>query len=166
LWTAGAATEAGADRLEGIVVGTRAPTLPGMEPVEEAMADLWATGVAPDGHPTTFLREHLDGFGVITSAGLAKHEPGEKVLVAGVVTHRQRPATAGGTMFINLEDETGLINVVCSLGCWIHHRTVARSAPALLIRGRLERSEGVTNVIAERLDPLPVPASVPSRDFR
>ncbi|HBX79206.1 MAG TPA: hypothetical protein DEG43_16305, partial [Acidimicrobiaceae bacterium] len=55
------------------------------------------------------------------------------VRVAGVVTHRQRPATAGGTMFINLEDETGLINVVCSLGCWKRYRTVARRAPALLV---------------------------------
>ena len=82
-------------------------------------------------------------------------------MVGGVVTHRQRPATAGGTMFINLEDETGLINVVCSLGCWIHHRAVARGAPALLVRGRLERAEGVTNIVAERLDPLPVPAAVP-----
>src|SRR4029079_3165984 len=126
------------------------------EPVEEAMADLWATGVAPDGHPTTFLREHLDGFGVITSAGLAKHEPGEKVQVAGVVTHRQRPATAGGTTFINLEDETGLINVVCSKGCWSRYRQVARSAAAMLIRGRLERAEGVINVIAEKLEPLPI----------
>jgi error-prone DNA polymerase len=158
--------ESGADRLEGIITGVRAPTLPGMEPVEVAMADLWATGVAPDGHPTRFLRKQLDGLGVVTSAGLARIEPGSKVMVGGVVTHRQRPATAGGTMFINLEDETGLINVVCSLGCWIHHRTVARSAAALLIRGRLERSEGVTNVIAERLDPLPVPASIRSRDFR
>jgi error-prone DNA polymerase len=166
LWTAGAATQAGADRLEGIVVGTHAPTLPGMEPVEEAMADLWATGVAPDGHPTRFLRDHLDGLGVVTSRDLAALAPGSKVLVGGVVTHRQRPATAGGTMFINLEDETGLINVVCSLGCWIHHRTVARSASAMLIRGRLERSEGVTNVVAERIEPLPVPASIRSRDFR
>jgi error-prone DNA polymerase len=130
------------------------------------MADLWATGVAPDGHPTRFLREDLDGMGVVTSRGLADLPPGSKVLVGGVVTHRQRPATAGGTMFINLEDETGLINVVCSLGCWIHHRTVARSASALLVRGRLERSEGVTNVVAERLEPLPVPASIRSRDFR
>ena len=166
LWTAGAVAESSADRLEGIITGVQAPTLPGMEPVEVAMADLWATGVAPNGHPTRFMRDELDRLGVVTSAGLAAVDPGSKVTVGGVVTHRQRPATAGGTMFINLEDETGLINVVCSLGCWIHHRTVARSAAALLIRGRLERSEGVTNVIAERLDPLPVPASIRSRDFR
>jgi error-prone DNA polymerase len=69
-------------------------------------------------------------------------------------------------MFINLEDETGLINVVCSRGCWVRYRKVARGAPALLVRGRLERAEGVTNIIAERFEHLPVPASLPSRDFR
>jgi error-prone DNA polymerase len=83
-----------------------------------------------------------------------------------VVTHRQRPATAGGTIFINLEDETGLINVVVSKGCWAAHRQVARAAPAMLVRGRLERFEGVTNVIADRLEALPISTSTRSRDFR
>ena len=166
LWTAGAAAEVRPDRLPGSVIGLDAPTLPGMSPQELSTADLWATGVAPEGHPTRFLREHLDAQGVVTSAGLAGVAPGSKVKVAGVVTHRQRPATAGGTMFINLEDETGLINVVCSLGCWNRHRRVARAAPALVIRGRLERAEGVTNVIAERIDALTVPAAAGSRDFR
>ena len=88
--------------------------------------------------------------------------------MAGVVTHRQRPMTAQGTTFLNLEDETGLVNVVVSLGCWNRFRRVAREAPALVVRGRLERSEGVTNVVADRLDPLTLPASAihTSRDFR
>jgi error-prone DNA polymerase len=88
------------------------------------------------------------------------------VLVGGVVTHRQRPATASGTLFINLEDETGLINVICSKGCWAHYRRVARSSPALLVRGRLERAEGVTNIVADKLEPLPLAAPTRSRDFR
>ena len=103
---------------------------------------------------------------VVTAAGLSEVEPGDRVLVGGVVTHRQRPATAGGTLFVNLEDETGLINVVVSKGCWAAHRKVARTAPAMLVRGRLERSEGVTNVIADRLEPLPLTAPTKSRDFR
>jgi error-prone DNA polymerase len=137
-----------------------------MAPVEESVADLWATGIAPDGHPTRFLRQHLDTLGVVTAAGLWDVTPGRRVLVGGIVTHRQRPMTAQGTTFINLEDETGLINIVCSKGCWARYRRVARGAPALLIRGRLERSEGVINIVAERLDPLPVAASAGSRDFR
>jgi error-prone DNA polymerase len=171
LWTAGAVAQAtigphGEQRLPGIVTGTEAPPLPAMTGAEEARADLWATGVSPDGHPTRFVRDHLTSLGVVTAAGLAQVEAGEKVVVGGVVTHRQRPATAGGTLFVNLEDETGLVNVVVSKGCWAAHRTVARSAPAMLVRGRLERSEGVTNVIAERLEPLPLPAPTKSRDFR
>jgi error-prone DNA polymerase len=86
-------------------------------------------------------------------------------LVAGIVTHRQRPMTAQGTTFMNLEDETGLMNIVISKGCWARHRIIARESPALLIRGRLERAEGVINVVAEQLIPLPVPASPASRDF-
>jgi error-prone DNA polymerase len=171
IWTAGAVAQAGVDRhgvqrLPGIVTGAHAPELPAMTGDEWARADLWATGVSPEGHPTRFIREHLDSIGVVTAAGLAEVEAGTRVLVGGVVTHRQRPATAGGTLFVNLEDETGLINVVVSKGCWIAHRKVARSAPAMLVRGRLERSEGVTNVIADRLEALPLGAPTRSRDFR
>jgi error-prone DNA polymerase len=166
LWGAGAVAQSGPDRLAGIVTGVEAPTLPGMSLREEALADLWATGVSPDGHPTRFVREHLDALGAVPASGLAEVPAGDKVLVGGVVTHRQRPATAQGTIFINLEDETGLINVVCSKGCWVRHRRVARSCPALLIRGRLEKHEGVINVIAERIEPLPLDGAMKSRDFR
>jgi error-prone DNA polymerase len=171
LWAAGAvaqvaAGKGGAQRLPGIVTGVKAPSLPAMAGDEQARADLWATGVSPEGHPTRFVRAHLEALGVVTATGLAAVTPGERVLVGGVVTHRQRPATAGGTLFVNLEDETGLINVVVSKGCWAAHRKIARTAPALLVRGRLERSEGVTNVIADRLELLPLSAPTKSRDFR
>jgi error-prone DNA polymerase len=166
LWAVGAVSQSRPGRLPGIVTGERAPTLPGMTPVEESIADLWATGVSPAGHPTRFLRDQLADLGVVTSQGLWEQEPRSRVLVAGVVTHRQRPMTAQGTTFLNLEDETGLINVVVSKGCWARFRSVARGAQALVIRGRLERSEGVINIVAEHLAPLPVPATVASRDFR
>jgi error-prone DNA polymerase len=108
--------------------------------------------------------------GVVTAAELAHCVARSTVVVAGMVTHRQRPMTAGGTTFMNLEDETGLINVVVSKGCWERFRPVARGAAALVVRGRLERAEDVVNVIAHHLAPLPVPAGVaggmPSRDFR
>ncbi|MFN8053054.1 MAG: OB-fold nucleic acid binding domain-containing protein, partial [Acidimicrobiales bacterium] len=166
LWTAGAAAASGPDRLAGMTVGLDAPQLPLMSLQEEAVADLWSTGVAADGHPTRFMRAELESAGVLTAADLRVAEAGRNVTVAGVVTHRQRPATAQGTMFINLEDETGLINVVCSLGCWTRYRVVARRAPALLVKGRLERAEGVVNVIAHSIRTLPVAATSGSRDFR
>ena len=79
------------------------------------------------------------------------------------VSDRQPPA---GVTFLNLEDETGLVNVVVSPGCWIHHREVAAGAPALLVRGRVESADGVVNVVAERLEPLILASPVRSRDFR
>jgi error-prone DNA polymerase len=130
-----------------------------------AVANFWSTGIAVDGHPTVFVRDQLDALGAVAADRLLDH-PGGHVLVGGVVTHRQRPATAGGTTFLNLEDETGLINIVVSKGCWIRHRTVAGGASALLVRGRLEKSEGVVNVIAERMEPLAISGSPQSRDFR
>jgi error-prone DNA polymerase len=166
LWLAGALAETGPDRLDGVVAGARVPALPLMEPADEARSDLWATGVSPEGHPTRFVRPTLDRLGVVPASGLPEVASGDRVVVAGVVTHRQRPATAGGTVFVNLEDETGLINVVVSKGCWAHHRRVLQESAALVVRGRLEAAEGVINVIALQVEPLPVEHSLRSRDFR
>jgi error-prone DNA polymerase len=166
LWAAGAVAQARADRLPGTAVGAEAPRLPGMSPVELGAADLWATGLSGDSHPVQFARERLDQLGAVAADGLAAVPPGTRVLVGGVVTHRQRPATAGGTTFLNLEDETGLVNVICSRGVWARYRRVGRTAAALLVRGRLERAEGVVNVIADQLKPLPLTATTRSRDFR
>ena len=173
LWNAGAVVESSPDRLAGTAT-VSAPRLPGMQPVEEAVADLWATGVSPEGHPTRFLRESLRELGVITAVELgelaeresAAGESGLRVLVAGVVTHRQRPMTAKGTTFFSLEDETGLMNVLCSRGCWVRHAEVLRRASALLVHGHVQYAEGVVNVIGERFSELRVPIRMASRDFR
>lgn len=166
LWAAGAVAQARADRLPGAVVGAEAPQLPGMSPVELSAADLWATGLSTFSHPVEFLRERLDALGAVSSDGLAGVEPGSRVLVGGIVTHRQRPATASGTTFLSLEDETGIINVICSPGVWTRYGRIGRAASAMLIRGRLERAEGVTNVIAEQLHPFQTGVATRSRDFR
>jgi len=165
LWTAGAVAATGPGQLAGIVTGVDAPQLPGMSERELAQADMWATSVAAEGHPTRFIRDQLRSEGVVVCADLPTH-PDTRVLIAGVVTHRQRPATASGTTFLNIEDETGLINVVVSKGCWIRHRMVAGTAPALYVHGRLERTEGVVNVIAERMYVLALQVQTASRDFR
>ncbi len=166
LWTAGAIARTAVDHLPGIVTGAEAPSLPAMSPQELSGADLWATGVAPDGHPTRYIRAELAALGVVTATGLTECPSGGRVHVGGVVTHRQRPATAGGVTFLSLEDETGLINVVISKGCWQRYRKAAGNAPALLVRGRLERSDGVVNVVADKLEALPVARAPASRDFR
>jgi error-prone DNA polymerase len=133
---------------------------------EEAAADLWSMGLSPTAHPTQFTRPALEERGVLTIAGLAGLAPNTVVEVAGVVTHRQRPGTAQGVIFINLEDETGLLNVICSPGLWRRHRRVARTSQALLVRGVLEKHQGVVNLVAHRLAPLPAGATPRSRDFR
>jgi len=166
LWAAGAVAQAGPDRLDGAVVAVPAPALPALTGVEEAMADVWSTGMSPGSYPTEFARESLTELGVETIAGLARIEPRSRVLVGGVVTHRQRPATAGGVTFLNLEDETGMLNVVCSPGLWKRYRRVLRGSAALLVRGRLERAEGVTNLIAEQVEPLSLRVHSTSRNFR
>jgi error-prone DNA polymerase len=166
LWSAGAAAQSQPGRLVGIVTGTRAPALPGMDEVETTAADLWATGLSPDHHPVEFSRDYLTERGAVAAADLSHHDDGERIEVAGIVTHRQRPATAAGTTFLNLEDETGLVNVVCSKGVWTRYRRVARSASALLIRGRLEKSEDTVNVVAERIEALSITMATKSRDFR
>ncbi len=166
LWAAGAVAQARPDRLTGVVVGSAAPSLPAMSEVEHAMADVWATGVSPASYPTEFVRGHLDALGAVPIASLADRPAKTRVLVGGVVTHRQRPATAGGVTFLNLEDETGMLNVVCTPGAWVRYRRVVRTAAALLVRGTLENAEGVVGVVAERVAPLELRVASTSRDFR
>ncbi len=166
LWAAGAAAQAMPGRLEGAVLGVHAPMLPAMSDVEVTVADLWATAVTTDRYPTQHVRAKLDELGVLTASALKTAEAGRRVLVGGVVTHWQRPATASGTTFLNLEDETGMVNVICSKGLWLRYRRTARTAAALLVRGRLEREQGVVNIVAERLERLPLAMKKASRDFR
>ena len=165
LWNAAAAAGDRPDRLPGTTVSAAAPALPGMDGVELAAADVWATGVSPDSFPIQFLRSRLDGMGALSAAQLSEVDHGSRVLVGGAVTHRQRPATAGGITFLNLEDETGMINVVCSPGLWVRYRKIGRTSAALLVRGTVERAEGVINLRADRLQRLDIRIPSESRDF-
>ncbi|HET6810950.1 MAG TPA: error-prone DNA polymerase [Acidimicrobiales bacterium] len=167
LWAAGALARSGPGKLPGVVEGAVAPELPAMTDIEEAAADLWSTGVSARWSPAEFARPRLDGIGAVSAAALNDLPDGTRVTVGGVVTHRQRPSTAGGTIFMNLEDETGMVNVICSPGAWARHRRVARLSPGLIVTGRLERSDGAVAVVVHRLAPLDLGlTSGRSRDFR
>ncbi len=168
LWAAGPLAQATPDRLPGLVTGEDPPELPELSALEVAEADMWATGIAVSTSAVELARARLDALGVIPAGRLLGAETDAKVLVGGVVTHRQRPETAKGTVFLNLEDETGMVNVICSPGAWRRWRDSARSSPALLVRGRLERVDGVASVVAEKISPLDLglPVAPPSRDFR
>jgi error-prone DNA polymerase len=166
LWAAGAAAAERPDRLPGVGSSSHVPELPGMSAVELAAADVWATGVSPDSYPTQFVRADLDALGVIPAERLLEVADGTRVLVAGAVTHRQRPATARGVTFVNLEDETGMVNVLCPPGVWIRHRRLAQTATALLIRGQVQNATGAVTVVAERMGRIAMAVGSRSRDFR
>jgi len=167
LWNAGNAAQDRAQYLPGTIVAVQPPLFAMPTAVEELMSDLWATGVSTDSHPVQHLRESLTDRGVLSAADLVTAESGRRIEIGGVVTHRQRPATASGITFLNIEDETGLVNVICSVGVWDRYRRVVREAPALIVRGILERSaEGVTNVLADRFEVLAMAPRTRSRDFR
>ena len=138
-----------------------------MTPREVMSADRIFTGISPGDHPLAHWREYLRSEGVLSVSDMASYEPGRRVWVGGLVTHRQRPATAMGVTFLNVEDETGLVNVVCSVGFWRRHRSVIRDSPAIIVRGFLERSpEGVTSIVADGVRSLSVGLPDGSRNFR
>ncbi|MGV8885155.1 MAG: error-prone DNA polymerase [Microbacteriaceae bacterium] len=167
LWNAGNAAHDRAEFLPDSIVAVQPPLFSMPSEAEQLISDLWATGISPADHAVRHVREALSRRGVLSANDLATAETGRRVEVGGVVTHRQRPATASGITFVNLEDETGLVNVICSVGVWNRYRRVAREAPALIVRGVLERSaEGVVNLVADRLEELPIAARVTSRDFQ
>jgi len=132
------------------------------------------------------IRARLAERQVLTAAAVRSAAADSYVTVAGLVTHRQQPPTARGVVFLSLEDETGMVNVICPPQVWARHRRMATVAPALLIQGRIERTggagpsersegterskstertDGAVNLVAAVLRPLRV-AAVPSRDFR
>ncbi len=168
LWAAGAMAAVGSNQtLEGIVAGAEAPLLDEMGPVDIADADLWATGVSVEHHPMSFARGSLGNKGVLQIGELSLARAGKRVLVAGIVTHRQRPGTAKGTVFMNLEDETGLLNVIFPQRTWDRLRPVAGRARALVVSGKLERASGVTNLVAEDVKEIRLGTMTPAaRDFR
>ncbi|HUA96007.1 MAG TPA: OB-fold nucleic acid binding domain-containing protein, partial [Acidimicrobiales bacterium] len=166
VWGAGAASQATPDRLPGVVTGTDPPPLPAPSAWEGVADDLWSLGMAPEVTAMELARDRLRRRGVLPAAALWSRPAGERVDVGGVVTHRQQPESARGAVFLNLEDETGMVNVVCSRGAWVRWRPVARTCPALVVRGRIERSEGSMTLVAERFEPLELGAVPSSRDFR
>ncbi len=167
IWLAGSAALDRPEFLPDSLVAVQPPLFTDPSSYEVLAADLWATGLSTDDHPLVHFRAALDARGVITSRDLRTFETDRRIEVAGLVTHRQRPATASGITFLNLEDEHGLMNIICSVGVWNRYRRVARESPALIVRGMLERSvEGVTNVVADGFTDLRVGVAHASRDFR
>jgi error-prone DNA polymerase len=167
MWSAAQAAAERPDQLPGTQIVVQPPLFGQLTQGDVLVADIWSTGLSTDDHPIRHVREGLVRGGVLSVDELQRAETGRRVEVGGIVTHRQRPATASGITFLNLEDETGLVNVICSVGVWTRYRRVAREAPALVVRGILERSpDGVVNLVADRMERLPLAVRTRSRDFQ
>jgi error-prone DNA polymerase len=114
-------------------------------------ADYRSAGLTLGRHPLALLREELDGAGIATSKALADLPHGRVVRVAGIVTARQRPQSAGGVMFITLEDETGIINLIVWERVWSNARRIANGSRFLEVHGQLQKEGLVTHVVAREL---------------
>ncbi|MGA2285477.1 MAG: error-prone DNA polymerase [Dehalococcoidia bacterium] len=135
---------------------------------ERMAAEYENLGLSPVHHPLAFVRRGLHE-GVVSSKHLDRLPDGVMVEIAGLVVCRQHPMTAKGFVFLLLEDEFGLANVVVKPGLYASARTVIRSEPFLLVRGKLQKREGTLNVVAEKFTPLRVDAALiapPAHNFR
>jgi len=166
LWAAGAAAGLSIAQLPGMTVGMTAPPLTPMTPAEVTFADMWATSTYGATHPIEHIRDGLAERGVTPAAGLRAAVDGTAVTVGGLVTHRQQPGTARGVVFLSLEDETGMANIICPPDVWQRHRKIGVDASALLVTGRVERLDGAVSLLATSLRKLRVVAAARSRDFR
>ena len=120
VWRAGALAHVAIDRLPGVVTGTAPPALPAPTNFERVADDIWSMGLTTDATVMAYMRDELTNRGVTRAEALVGAEA-HRVVVAGVVTHRQHPETARGAVFLNLEDETGHVNVIFSKGAWPRH---------------------------------------------
>jgi error-prone DNA polymerase len=128
--------------------------------------DYFGAGASVHGHPMQQARGRLKAAGALTSKDLLALRGGERVTVAGLVTVRQRPATAKGTIFLLLEDEHGFINVIVPRTLAEEHRETVRHAAVVAVRGRFQRDGLEMNVVGERFRALEIgPVALSSRDF-
>jgi error-prone DNA polymerase len=144
----------------------RSPLRP-MNPAERLMADYAGTSLTIGPHPMALRRAELALRGVLRATDLPRGRHGRRVRIAGAVITRQRPGTAKGFVFLTLEDETGIANIIVQPDLFSAYRAMIVGEPYLLIEGTLQIQEGVTSVKAEHVMPLATGGPDPkSHDFR
>ncbi len=145
--------------------------LPPIAPLRSTIDDYATTGLSLKPHPLAYLRGHLDALGAATARELADEDRsphGRRVRVAGLVLVRQRPGTASGIVFITLEDETGIANLILRPKVYQRFRSAARHGLVILVHGTVERQGTVVHVMTRRvetLDGLVAGIATRSRDF-
>jgi len=166
LWEIELAARPAGALYEGIPGPPSPSPLPSMTAEEALVADCEGTGLTLGPHPMVFHRERLERLRVARAIELPGLKDGRAVRVAGAVVVRQRPGTAKGFVFLNLEDETGLVNVVVPPPLFHRYRLVLVQEPFLYVEGTLEHRDDVISVRAGRIQPLRSELGrLPSHDF-
>jgi error-prone DNA polymerase len=124
--------------------------LPSLLPGEHVMEDYKTLRLSLKAHPVSFIRDRLTGRGVLRAALLRDHPGGRNVQVAGLVLVRQRPGTASGVIFMTLEDESGIANIIVWPQVFETHRRIVLGARVIAVAGLLQKGPGVIHVIARR----------------
>jgi error-prone DNA polymerase len=122
-----------------------------MSTEERMMADYAGTGLTVGRHPMYYRRPQLRREGIVSAMGLQKRRNGEVVRMAGCVIARQRPGTAKGFVFLSMEDETGIANVIITPDLFERERSVVTRSRFLLVEGPLQNQDGVIHIKAARL---------------
>ena len=125
-----------------------------MTEAERLVADYAGTGLTVGRHPMALKRDDLAMRGVLRARDLRTERQGRRVRVAGMVITRQRPGTAKGFVFLTLEDETGVANIIVRPDVFARDRLLIVDEPFLLIDGVLQNQDGVTSVRAEQIQRL------------
>ncbi len=137
-----------------------------MTPFERLDADYRGASLTTGPHPMHYLREPMNALGVIPAAALESQPNGRRLRVAGAVITRQRPGTAKGFVFLTLEDETGVSNVIVTPDKFQQWRLLVTGEPFLFVEGDLQKQDGVIHVRARKIERLgDVSLDIPSHDF-
>ena len=166
LWEAGILEKVGRDRLMFDCPSHQVP-LPGMTDWEKLAAEYSVQGLSAGVHPMEMIREGMVSDGILKGEEVLALPSGTKVRVAGYVVCRQAPRTAKGHVFLTLEDETGLVNVILRPDVYQKYRNTVRTEPLILVEGMFQKRDGICNILAESVSPLkrgrgerePVPAA-------
>jgi error-prone DNA polymerase len=166
MWNAAAVERDPASLLAGVKPRDSEVPLASMSPIDETLADYAATGLTAGPHLMTYLRADLTTHGILSADDLTRAKHQSWVKTAGVVIVRQRPGTAKGFLFITLEDETGISNLIVTPDLFQQNRLLLRSAGILLAEGVLQQVDGVTAIRARRFEEIKIPGTIPpSHDF-
>ena len=136
-----------------------------MDANERLQADYAGMGLTIGPHPMALRRDELALRGVLRASDLPRARDGRRVRVAGMVITRQRPGTAKGFVFLTLEDETGISNIIIRPDLFDRERLAVVRHPFLIVDGVLQHQDGVLSVKAERLQGIEGAASVEAHDF-